>query len=227
MTITISNLKANLVKALLFDVAVTIGIQGIEGIKYNFDTLNKVTHIFTGAFIAYSLRDVARDYKHPWIGGFVAGAIKYATKDGKPLLGAFNNLAYEYTKDHKVPYELESVLIEGTEEMISKIYESYQKNNSTTEITISGINGALSGAIQVGFSLVGIGATIYEPIVKVAEKLPTFVTAPIAVLSLFHCANKTVSAIGQYYLDDGHLLNKNTTNSNSLVSNTTTIHDDL
>ena len=200
MTVTTSNLSANVAKALLFDVVITLGIVGIKSNYY--ETLSMLTHVFTGAFTAYTLRDIARDHKHPWIGGAIAGAIKYATKDGNPLLGAYNNAAYEYTKDNALGIEnLEPIVIEGFEEFLGNSVKAYHNNQTMAEAMLSGANGLLFGGAIVGGSIVGLATVFFDPMKNSVESLPSLVVGATSTFALLNCGMKIGSNLGNSILE--------------------------
>lgn len=202
MALTISALPTNMVKALVFDVTLTIGLVGIN--FNSFQTAIMLTHVFTGAFTAYTLRDIARDNKYPVMGGIIAGAIKYATKDSNPFYGAYNNGAYEFAKKAELEKGgLEVVVIEGIEEMIASSLKAYHDNGTVTEVMTAGTNGALFGGIVVGGTLVGIGALFFNPLHDAAMHLPDPAVGLIAIAALTDCGytvgTKLGNTIVEYY----------------------------
>lgn len=232
MVVTTSNLSTNMVKALLFDVTVTLGLGGIK-------TASMLAHVFTGAFTAYTIRDIARDTTAGTklagaivvTAGAIAGGIKYETKAGKAIFGAFNNGAYEFAKFMQYNDDKAVVVIEGLEEMISGINKAYHNNGTTSEYIVSGINGGLFGGIPVGFSIVGIAALAYEPVSKLAEfYLSPVVVSTVALLALTDCGYIIGSKLGNMTLEYYNYYNNMATDASdhslALVNNTTN-HSEL
>src|SRR3954465_912154 len=99
-SINARSLTDNMVKALVFDVAITVGINLLTNSQLY---AQKIFDVFAASFTGYTIRTIMRDdFGHPFIGGLIGGAVKYAVKDSPVVFGAFNNFAYEFFHDNPI-----------------------------------------------------------------------------------------------------------------------------
>jgi hypothetical protein len=201
----------SLLKALILDVAVTTGISLLlKNNNFNADT---ILNIYAGAYTSYVVRNIARDsFGHPWVGGILGGAIKYAVKDSSAGLGAFNNFAYEVTKDFPIlGNDLDTLAIEGTEQALSSSYKQFISSNDTiTNITIGAVTALAAGSV-IGLILIGAANALYLPLLAYATAKPpsTSIVIGVSLTLLAHSFVKVNTIIGNKlgpYLDNNDSL---------------------
>ncbi len=181
--------------------------------------LSIFSQIVPGAFFAYTLRGHFRDeLKHPWLGGFIGGAIKYLCKGGYLSAGSYNNFAYELGKDYsaKVSANTQFFIIEGLESAVLEGYKGYN-NNSTSPASEVG-NGILYGlgeGLAVGGLLLASQYAFLNPFISFLETNNRFNSLPFKVITGLSSVAATGLAI--YQLDNQ--INNKLQNESSLISN--------
>lgn len=184
------NFTPNMNKALIMDVLFTMGTKGVMSIS---DTWR----VFSGAFTAYTIREIARDFSYPLLGGAVAGAIKYVNRDispnikfSVPVLGALNNWCYEFAMDKKIDASIATIGIETFIGALDSSSKAYNNNLSLSEALSTVTEGALKGCIG-GAAKLGLKEVFFEPLKE--KKLPTLVATCFTALALLSCVNNISS----------------------------------
>lgn len=145
---------------------------------------------YIAGFGAFSIRTIGRDYfEHPYIGGGIAGALKYAGKAYaagssaidigiKFAIGGFNNAAYEVNRDY-TPEHMQywsAPIIEGVEGLILGFIGGCRKDFDhciSSGLKHALFNGLLSAG--VGMFLTEVGNHFYEPVLEFSTNVGDFI----------------------------------------------------